>query len=51
VDLADAIGFSRSAAVGNIRRIAPQARLIEISARSGEGLPEWYDFLQSRVSD
>ena len=50
VDLADAIGFSRRTAVENIRRIAPQARLIELSARSGEGLPEWYDFLQHRIA-
>lgn len=47
VDVADALGFNRALAVENIRRIAPQARLIQLSARSGEGLPEWYDFLRS----
>jgi hydrogenase nickel incorporation protein HypB len=46
IDVADALGFDRRLAVENIRRIAPQARLIQLSARSGEGLPEWYDFLR-----
>jgi hydrogenase nickel incorporation protein HypB len=32
--------------VDNIRRIAPQARIIQLSARTGEGLPEWYAFLR-----
>lgn len=47
VDLADALGFSRREAVENVRRIAPQARIIEISSRSGEGLPEWYAWLDA----
>ncbi len=46
VDVADALGFKRDVAVANIRRIAPQARIIQLSSRSGEGLPEWYDFLR-----
>ena len=47
VDVVEALGFDRAAAVDNIRKIAPQARLIELSARTGEGLNEWYDFLRS----
>ena len=47
VDVADALGFDRRAAVENIRRVAPQARIIQLSARSGEGLPEWYELLRS----
>jgi hydrogenase nickel incorporation protein HypB len=47
VDLADALGFKRDVALQNVRRIAPQARVIEISARSGEGVQEWYAFLRS----
>lgn len=46
IDVADALGFDRKVAVENIRRIAPQARLIQLSARSGEGLDEWYSFLR-----
>jgi hydrogenase nickel incorporation protein HypB len=40
------LGFRRDLAVENIRRIAPQARIIPLSARSGEGLAEWYAFLR-----
>ena len=47
VDVADALGFSRDLAVENIRRIAPQARLLQVSTRSGEGIAEWYEFLRT----
>jgi hydrogenase nickel incorporation protein HypB len=47
VDVADVLGFKRDVAVENIRRIAPQAKIIQLSARTGEGLPEWYAFLQA----
>jgi hydrogenase nickel incorporation protein HypB len=49
VDVADVLAFSREAAVANIRQVAPQARIIQLSARSGEGLSEWYDLLRSRL--
>lgn len=49
IDVADALGFDRAVAVENIRRIAPQARLIQLSARSGEGFAEWTALLQSLV--
>ncbi len=49
IDVADALGFDRAAAVENIRRIAPQARLIQLSARTGEGFGEWSAFLESLV--
>jgi hydrogenase nickel incorporation protein HypB len=41
------LGFKREVAVENIRRIAPQAKIIQLSARTGEGMPEWYAFLQA----
>jgi hydrogenase nickel incorporation protein HypB len=49
IDVADALGFDRKAAVENIRRIAPQAELIELSARSGEGMAQWYAYLRARL--
>jgi hydrogenase nickel incorporation protein HypB len=48
-DVADVLGFSRAAAVENIHRIAPQARIIQLSARSGEGMEEWYALLRERL--
>lgn len=47
IDVADVLGFNRQTAVENIRRIAPQAKLIQLSARTGEGLDEWYAYLKS----
>jgi len=47
IDVADVLGFNRAAAIDNVRRIAPQARILQLSARSGEGLPEWYELLRS----
>ncbi len=49
VDVADALGFDRKLAAENVRRIAPQAKLIEMSARSGEGLQAWYDTLRDAL--
>ena len=48
-DVADALGFDRAAAVENIRRVAPQAELLELSARTGEGMADWYALLRSRL--
>jgi hydrogenase nickel incorporation protein HypB len=47
MDVAGVLGFDREAAAENVRRIAPQARLIVLSARSGEGMDAWYGLLNS----
>ena len=49
IDVAAILGFDCQAAVDNIRRVAPQAQLIPLSARSGEGMPAWYDFLRTHL--
>lgn len=46
VDVAEALGFDRKLAVEYVHRVAPQARVIELSARSGEGMAAWYDVLR-----
>ena len=48
VDIAEAVGFDRETAIANIRRMAPQARLFELSARSGEGMGDWLMYLRSQ---
>jgi hydrogenase nickel incorporation protein HypB len=45
-DLADATGADMPALRENIRRTAPTAAILELSARSGSGLEAWYDFLR-----
>ncbi len=44
-DLAEASGFDRDRVLKNLARIAPQARVIELSSRTGEGMDQWYAYL------
>ena len=48
MDIADAVGFDRAAARNNIRLVAPNARILEVSARTGQGLEAWYEHLTRR---
>jgi hydrogenase nickel incorporation protein HypB len=47
-DLATAVEFDREAALANIRRMRPGAEVIEVSAKTGDGMDEWLDFLHRR---
>lgn len=49
IDVAAAVGFDLALATDIIRRVAPQATLLPLSARSGEGMPAWYDFLRTHL--
>jgi len=40
IDLADAVGFDRAAAHAAIAGVAPRAAVLEVSARTGEGIAE-----------
>ena len=46
-DLAAAAGFDREKALAAIRQAAPQARILEVSAKTGAGLDAWYAWLRS----
>jgi hydrogenase nickel incorporation protein HypB len=48
-DLADAVGFQRQEALANLRSIAPQARVFELSARTGSGLEAVVDWLSQHL--
>src|ERR1035438_6845801 len=45
IDLAQACGYDRDTAMANIRRAAPKARIFETSAKTGQGLDAWREFL------
>jgi hydrogenase nickel incorporation protein HypB len=45
-DLAEAAGYDREKARSNLRGVAPQARILELSSRSGAGLEEWYKHIE-----
>ena len=48
-DLSGPAGFERSAALENLRQVAPRAKVFELSARTGEGMPAWCAFLQDKL--
>ncbi|MGC8991245.1 MAG: hydrogenase nickel incorporation protein HypB [Verrucomicrobiia bacterium] len=48
-DLAAAAGWDRESAIANLRKISHHAVILEVSAKTGEGMNEWLDFLSSRV--
>jgi hydrogenase nickel incorporation protein HypB len=48
-DIADAVGYDRAAATASIRQVNPQAQILELSARSGSGMDEWFALLDQRV--
>jgi hydrogenase nickel incorporation protein HypB len=45
LDLAAACDYNREAALANLRRLAPQAPVYEVSAKTGQGLDAWCEFL------
>jgi hydrogenase nickel incorporation protein HypB len=48
-DLAEAVEFDRQRAIAHIRRMAPQACLFELSAKTGAGLEDWLQFLHQQL--
>lgn len=49
IDIAEAVGFDRELALNNIKRVAPQATIFEVSAKTGAGLENWYRYLEKQV--
>lgn len=48
MDIAEAVGFDRDAALKNINEIRPGMRIFETSAKSGAGMAEWLGYLQEQ---
>jgi len=48
MDLAAATEFDREKALANLRRVSHHATVFEVSARTGQGLEAWCDFLVAR---
>jgi len=45
MDLATACDYNREAALANLRRLAPNAPVFELSAKTGQGMDAWCEFL------
>jgi hydrogenase nickel incorporation protein HypB len=50
-DLADACEFDRDAAVGAILAVRPGMRILETSAKTGQGLDAWLEYLAGRRAE
>lgn len=51
IDLAEAVEFDLSAAHDNIQRVRPGMRVFEVSAKTGEGMEVWQQFLESSLQN
>ena len=49
-DLATATGFNRDLALANLHRVSHHAQIFELSAKTGEGMKAWLDFLVAQHS-
>ncbi len=45
LDLAAACDFNRELVTTNLRRLAPKAQIFEVSAKTGQGMDAWCEFL------
>ena len=45
IDMSAAAGFDRELALKNIRQASPRAKIFELSARTGDGVKAWCDYL------
>jgi hydrogenase nickel incorporation protein HypB len=48
MDIAEAVGFEREAALKNIREIRPGIRIFETSAKTGAGMAGWLSYLEEQ---
>ena len=48
MDLAAAVEFDVAAAIGNIQQVRPGAPLLQVSAKTGQGMAEWISHLKQR---
>jgi hydrogenase nickel incorporation protein HypB len=50
-DLAAAVEFDWTAAQRNIAAVRPGMPVIPVSSKTGEGMPQWIDFIEARQSE
>lgn len=48
IDVADAVGFDRDAALRSVHSVRPGMPILEVSSKTGAGMDEWLAYLQSR---
>ena len=48
IDLSPHLDFSLAQAIANVTRINPDATILQVSARTGEGMADWYGWLRTQ---
>ena len=48
-DIAGVLGWNRELCIGHIRTVNPEAKVLEVSARSGEGFSGWMEYLKQSI--
>jgi hydrogenase nickel incorporation protein HypB len=51
IDLAEACDFNRELLLGNVGKVAPRARVFEVSSKTGKGMEAWTAFLAQAVRE
>jgi len=50
IDLLPHLDFSHAEAIANVRKINPEAIILQMSSRTGEGTAEWYAWLRNQLA-
>jgi len=50
IDIAEVVGFDRERALTSVTQVSPGTPVFELSARTGEGVDAWLDFLRERLA-
>jgi hydrogenase nickel incorporation protein HypB len=50
IDLLPHLDFSAAEAIANVRRVNPEAKILQLSSRTDEGTAGWYDWLRCELA-
>ena len=50
IDLLPHLDFSVEEAIANLRRVNPEAKILQLSSRTGQGTTSWHDWLRTELS-
>ena len=51
IDIAQFVDFDQNLAINNIQKIAPQARIFLVSAKTGDGMQDWYNYIETKMQN
>jgi hydrogenase nickel incorporation protein HypB len=50
IDLLPHLDFNLASAAANLKRVNPRATMLRLSARTGQGMGDWYDWLRRQLA-